>query len=133
MTKLPNTALILIAGIMLSAAAPLSPRAAAAPPAAAAASGQRLYQARCGSCHSIAANRSGPAHRSVFGRAAGMAPAYNYSPALRSSRIVWNAATLDTWLQGPQKMVKGTRMFMVVSNPAERAAIIAYLRTESPR
>ena len=97
------------------------------------ANGARLYQTKCGSCHSIATNKIGPAHKGVFGRKAGMAAGYNYSPALRASNVTWNAATLDQWLQGPQKMVKGTRMFMSVPNPAERAAIIGYLRSEAAR
>jgi cytochrome c len=91
--------------------------------------GARLYQTKCGGCHSIAANRVGPAHKGVFGRKAGMAAGYNYSPALKAANITWNAATLDQWLQGPQKVVKGSRMFMAVPNPAERAAIIGYLRS----
>ncbi len=98
-----------------------------------AADGARLYQAKCGGCHSIAANRIGPAHKGVFGRRAGMAPGYAYSPALRAANITWNAATLDQWLQGPQKMVKGSKMFLSVPNPAERAAIVAYLRSEAAR
>ncbi len=62
-----------------------------------------------------------------------MAAGYNYSPALRAANITWNAATLDQWLQGPQKMVKGTRMFFTVPGPAERTAIIAYLRSEGAK
>lgn len=96
-------------------------------------SGARLYQAKCGGCHSIVANKAGPTHKGVFARKAGMVAGYNYSPALRASNVTWNAATLDQWLQGPQKMVKGTRMFMSVPNPAERAAIIGYLRSEAAR
>ena len=42
-------------------------------------------------------------------------------------------STLDKWLQGPQKVVPGTRMFFSVSNPAERAAIIAYLRSDAAK
>lgn len=99
--------------------------------APAAADGARIYQAKCGGCHSIAANKVGPAHKGVFGRKAGSAPGYNYSPALRAANIIWNAATLDQWLQGPQKMVKGSKMFLSVPNAAERAAIIGYLRAES--
>jgi len=46
--------------------------AAAAPAAAAdAAHGQELYESRCGGCHSLDANRVGPAHRGVYGRKAG--------------------------------------------------------------
>lgn len=101
--------------------------------ASSAADGARLYQAKCGGYHSIAANKVGPAHKGVFGRKAGMAPGYNYSPAMRAANITWNATTLDQWLQGPQKMVKGTRMFLSVPNPAERAAIIAYLRSDAAK
>ena len=49
--------------------------AAAAPAVAAdAARGQELYESRCGGCHSLDANRVGPAHRGVCGRKAGSAP-----------------------------------------------------------
>ena len=107
--------------------------AVSAAPAESPVSGAALYQSRCGGCHSIAANRVGPAHKGVFGRPAGKAPGFNYSPALKKSTIIWNAATLDKWLQGPQKVVPGTRMFFSVSNPAERAAIIAYLRSDAAK
>lgn len=108
-------------------------RAAAQPPTAPALNGAALYQSRCGGCHSIAANRIGPAHKGVFGRKAGSAPNFNYSPALKGSRIVWNTSTLDRWLQGPPKMVPGTRMFLSVPNAAERAAIIDFLRSDAAK
>ena len=91
--------------------------------------GAKLYQARCGTFHSLDANKIGPAHRGVFGRVAGNAPGYSYSPALKSSGIILNAANLDQWLQGPQKLVKGSKMYFVVPGASDRAAIIEYLRT----
>lgn len=118
---------------VLAAAAIVPAARGGAQTAPAAADGARIYQAKCGGCHSIAANKVGPAHKGVFGRKAGMAPAYNYSPALRAANITWNAATLDQWLQGPQKMVPGTRMFLSVPNPAERGAIITYLRSDAAK
>jgi cytochrome c len=96
-------------------------------------SGADLYKAKCGSCHSIAASKIGPAHKGVFGRKAGSVPSYAYSPALRASGITWNDQTLDRWLQGPQKMVKGSKMFLTVPNAAERAAIIAYLKSPAAK
>lgn len=93
--------------------------------------GAKLYQAKCGTCHSLDANRIGPAHRGVFGRAAGSAAGYSYSPMLKASGIVWNAASLDQWLQGPQKMVKGSKMYFVMPGASDRAAIIAYLKATS--
>ncbi|MCC7394025.1 MAG: c-type cytochrome [Sphingomonadaceae bacterium] len=95
--------------------------------------GATLYRMRCGSCHAIDANRTGPLHRGVVGRRAASVPGYAYSPALRASNITWTPQTLDQWLQGPQRMVRGSRMFFTVANPQERAAIIAYLRSQPAR
>lgn len=93
--------------------------------------GARLYQARCSTCHSLDANRIGPAHRGVFGRTAGTTTGYSYSPALKASGIIWNAANLDQWLQGPQKLVRGSKMYLVVPGASDRAAIIEFLRAAS--
>jgi cytochrome c len=95
--------------------------------------GAALYKSKCGSCHSIPVNKIGPAHKDVFGRKAGQAPGYNYSAPLKSSGITWNDKTLDLWLQGPQKIVKGSKMFLSVPNAAERAAIIAYLKSPAAK
>lgn len=122
--------LITVAALGAATVIPATSGGAQAP---AAADGARLYQVKCGGCHSIAANKIGPAHKGVFGRRAGAAPGYSYSPALRASNVTWNAAALDRWLQGPQKMVKGSKMFLSVPNPAERAAIVAYLQSDAAR
>lgn len=119
-------AIVGAAALAASASAPALAQAAAD-----ALPGAKLYQARCMTCHSLDANKIGPAHRGVFGRAAGSAKGYNYSPALKASGIIWNAASLDQWLQGPQKMVKGAKMFFVVPGAGDRAAIIAYLKATS--
>ena len=95
--------------------------------------GAKLYQAKCGGCHSITANKIGPAHKGVFGRKAAMVAGYKYSPALRAAKITWDAKTLDLWLQGPQKLAKGSKMYLVVADPAERSAIIAYLQSDALR
>jgi cytochrome c len=92
-----------------------------------AARGKTLYQA-CTGCHSIDENDLGPMHRGVVGRRAGSVADFNYSPALRSSGIVWDAATLDRWLQNPSDLVPGTKMFFRLSDAQSRADIIAYLQ-----
>lgn len=112
-------------------AAAAIPGMAAAGTAADALPGARIYQTRCTACHSLDANRIGPAHRGVFGRAAGSAPGYAYSSALKGSGIVWNEHTLDQWLQGPQKLVRGTKMFFSLPDPADRVAVIAFLKATS--
>ncbi|HEX4112604.1 MAG TPA: cytochrome c family protein [Stellaceae bacterium] len=89
----------------------------------------RLAYAQCQICHQIQRNGIGPRHLGLFGRKAGSLPDYQYSTALKNSGIVWNEQTLDQWLQGPAKMVPGTKMiFAGVSDPQERADIIAYLK-----
>jgi cytochrome c len=93
-----------------------------------AARGARLYERRCGGCHSVDANRVGPAHRGIFGRRAGTAAGFDYSPALRASRLVWNARTLDAWLADPERTIPGQAMGFRVDDVEDRADLIAYLR-----
>lgn len=88
--------------------------------------GRTLYQA-CTSCHSLDENDIGPKHRGVVGRRAGTIPDYAYSPALKSSGLVWDAASLDRWLTNPQDVVPGTKMYFSLANPQARADIIAFL------
>jgi cytochrome c len=94
------------------------------------AAGRALYEQHCAACHSIDANRVGPAHRGVFGRKAGLAPGFKYSEALKRSRVVWDAQTLDAWLTDPERVIPGQQMFADFDDPAVRAAIIEFLRSQ---
>jgi len=96
-----------------------------------AANGAQLYEARCGGCHAVDANRVGPLHRNVFGRKAGSASGYDYSSALRKSTVRWDDATLDAWLADPEKLIPGQRMGYAVGNAGDRGDIIAFLRSVS--
>jgi cytochrome c len=97
--------------------------------AADAARGGELYSARCGACHSIADNGAGPRHAGLFGRKAGTQPGFDYSAALKRSRIVWNASRLDRWLADPNALVPGNKMVVqLAADPHDRSDIIAYLR-----
>jgi cytochrome c len=112
---------------MLAAAALLS----AATPAAvtAAPDGAALFRQRCQGCHVPAAGQTPPLAPSlagVVGRAAA-STGFNYSPALKNSKLVWDRANLDKFLAGPMRMVPGTRMAIFVPDPQQRAAIIDYL------
>ena len=100
----------------------------AAAPAGDAARGHDIYDSRCSACHSIDANRVGPAHRGVYGRKAGSAPGYAYSPALRASHVVWTEPTLNRWLTNPQAFIPGARMGFQVADPRDRADVIAWLK-----
>ena len=87
--------------------------------------------AQCRSCHSVEPGRNGvgPTLFGVVGSKAGEVPGYNFSPALAKSGIVWDRASLDTWLAAPMKMVPGTKMVIGQRDPEKRQAIIDYLET----
>jgi cytochrome c len=118
------------AGPLVLCALSAAPIAAAAPSGPGdAAAGQIAYQV-CTSCHAIDENDVGPKHRGVVGRKAGSVADYKYSSALESSGIVWTPAMIDRWLQGPQKLVPGNKMYFSIPDARERADIIAYLATQ---
>ncbi|MFE0014100.1 c-type cytochrome [Mesorhizobium sp. NPDC059054] len=93
--------------------------------------GERLFKQRCGICHQLDTTRNGmgPHLQKFQGRTAGAVQGYNYSPALKSSGIVWSRETLDTFLTNPTAMVRGTKMAQRFANSEERAAIIEFLLT----
>jgi cytochrome c len=72
-------------------------------------------------------------HRGVVGRKVGTAAGFAYSPALRDASVVWAGDTLDRWLTNPQAFIPGARMGFRVAEPADRADIIAYLKTQTAR
>jgi len=112
-----------VTGALLLAA--LAASAAAAP--ADVAAGEAVY-ARCQACHALAYDRTGPRHCGLIGRRAGSVPGYAYSEAMKKSKIVWSAATLDRFLANPTAAVPGTTMgYAGVADAKERAALIAYL------
>ena len=122
-------------GAAVVATGQTAPRApatgAAAGSAAELAQGRRLF-IRCAACHALAPTtqaKIGPHLQRIVGRRSGTIAGFNYSPAMRQANITWDAATLDRWLQRPQTVVPGTSMaFAGLSNPADRRALIAYLR-----
>ena len=118
----------LVAGtlaLLINNACAADPRPA---PAGNAASGEQVY-ARCMACHSLTENRIGPRHCGVFGRRAGTVSGFDYSPAMRHAKIIWNEKSLDAFLTDPIKYLPGTAMvFAGVPDPKERADVIAWLK-----
>ena len=97
--------------------------------AADAAHGQELHLMLCSGCHGVDYNSVGPTHGGVFGRKAGSVPDYEYSPGLTQARLVWDESNLDKWLTNPESVIPGQKMNFSVPDAADRADIIAYLKT----
>jgi cytochrome c len=90
--------------------------------------GEQVY-ARCAACHSPAYNRTGPKHCGLLGRPAGSVKGFDYSPAMRQSKLVWSEKTLDAFLTDPTRAVPGTTMgYAGIPDTADRANLIAYLK-----
>jgi cytochrome c len=116
-----------VAALVLTLSAVRAPAQAADPE-----NGKALYESRCAGCHSLDHDRIGPRHRGVIGRKAGAVEGFEYSPALRASRVVWSPQTLDAWLASPERLIPGQRMNYSVPDAADRADLIAYLKANSP-
>jgi cytochrome c len=122
----------LLAGAAVAAAvlAPTTPTAAQS------AAGVPPAFNACRACHTVqkdAKSGIGPNLHGVVGRPAASLPGFNYSPALKASKLRWDEKTLDEYLTNPGKKVPGTRMPISTPDPAKRAAIIAYLKSEGAK
>ena len=88
--------------------------------------------ARCRACHLFDAtgrHRVGPNLAGVFGRTAGTVEDFpRYTDLMKTSGIVWDETTLNTWLSDPGEMVEGTTMKMIITDDTMRANIIAFLK-----
>ncbi len=93
--------------------------------------GRELFLAACATCHTPGQGVvTGPDLTGLMGRKAGSVPGFHYSRALRNSRIVWSAATMDTFLENPQGAIPGNTMpYPGLPDAKERAELIAYLQT----
>jgi cytochrome c len=108
--------------------------AQAAGPAAGDAGRGKTVFARCAACHDLntGAVRMGPSLKGIMGRKAGSVANFGYSGAMKSKGVTWAPDTLDAFLAAPMKYVPGTRMaFAGISNPQERADVIAYLKASA--
>jgi len=93
--------------------------------------GEAIYP-RCQACHALAYDRVGPRHCGLLGRRAGSVPGFDYSPAMKRSKLVWNRENLDRFLADPPRLVPGTTMtYAGVPEAKERADLIAFLAQAS--
>lgn len=96
--------------------------------------GKLAFNTSCRTCHSgrEGDNRLGPNLHDIIGRKAGSAE-YSYSPAMASSDVVWDAETLDRFIENPEAVVPGNNMkpYGGISDDEVRASIVDYLRAAS--
>ena len=90
---------------------------------------------RCRSCHTLekdGPHLTGPNLHGLIGAQAGVKPGYVFSEPVKSSDVVWNEETLDTWIENPAALIEGSRMvFAGLPSAEDRAALIAYLVSET--
>jgi cytochrome c len=103
------------------------------PAASTAMAGEKSF-AKCAACHKVqkdAPHGVGPNLHGIVGKAVGSADGYNYSVAMKTHGGVWDAATLDAYLENPRKAIPGTKMaFAGINNAEERKILIDYLAAQ---
>ena len=89
--------------------------------------GEAIYP-RCAACHALAYDRVGPRHCGVIGRPAGSVAGFEYSPAMKRSKLTWTRESLERFLADPIGTVPGTTMtYAGVPDAKERGDLIAFL------
>jgi cytochrome c len=90
--------------------------------------------AKCSTCHTInagGANGTGPNIHAKLGKPVAGVAGFNYSGALKEVGGTWDFARMDAWLANPRKFANGTTMsFAGLSNPQDRANLIAWMNTQ---
>lgn len=90
--------------------------------------GKELFEKRCSGCHALDKDKEGPRLRGVYGRMSGSVTSFQYSDALKTAHITWDATSLDKWLADPEKLVPDSDMAFQLVRAEERTDVIAYLK-----
>ncbi len=99
--------------------------------------GERVFR-KCKACHQVgenAKNRVGPHLNDVFGRTAGTIDGFRYSKVMVAAGedgLIWDASTMDAFIERPRSFMKGSRMsFPGLKKADDRSNLIAYLKAFS--
>lgn len=97
------------------------------------AKGEKLSKA-CAACHSFdkgGPNKVGPNLYGVLGGPKAHLPGFEYSASLKEKGGSWDYDAMNHFLYKPKDYIAGTKMnFAGMKKPEDRAAIIAWLRTQ---
>lgn len=98
------------------------------------AQGERVFRG-CKACHDVtrgSGHKIGPNLYGVMGASVAQYADYNYSGALADHGGEWSFELMDAWLASPADTVPGNKMtYRGISKPGDRAALIAYLNSNS--
>jgi cytochrome c len=90
---------------------------------------------KCQTCHTVTKggpNTLGPNLWGVIGAPHAMHAGFAYSDALKGKPGTWDWEGMSQWLKSPKAYAPGTKMtFAGLSNPQDRANVIAYLNQQS--
>jgi cytochrome c len=97
------------------------------------AAGKVVFDQKCSTCHTMSADPAhgltGPNLMGVTARTAGTVAGWDFSPALRDSKLMWTDENLNKWLTDPEALVPGSKMLVKVPNRFEREDVIAYIKS----
>ena len=95
--------------------------------------GERVFR-KCKACHMAepdGRNLTGPNLWGIVGRSKAAVDGFRYSSALASLNGIWDYEELDAYLLAPREFLPRGRMTFRLRKAADRAAVIAFLRTRS--
>jgi cytochrome c len=92
------------------------------------------FDNHCRTCHSVRAgdHRLGPSLYGILGTRAGTVSGYGRSAqGLRESGLIWDEATLDRFIENPDRLVpnNGMKPYSGIQDAAVRRSIIEFLKT----
>ncbi len=94
------------------------------------ATGQDIFNDKCGDCHTVdPPSGTAPALKGVVGRKVASLTDFQYSDALKAKGGTWTEPALDAFIANPKAYAPGTAMTAGAADPADRQAIIAYLKS----
>ena len=101
------------------------------------AKGEAVFK-KCGACHNAAKGGAagiGPNLYGIVGNIHAHMPGFAYSDAMAATKgKPWGFDEINAWLTNPKAYIAGNKMsFGGIAKPEERAAVIAWLNTQSDK